>query len=310
MNFLELLEGLRTPLFDRIFQFVTFFGEETLFMIIAMTFFWCIDKKTGYFLLYISFLGNMVNQFFKLLFLIPRPWVIDPDFTIVESARAGATGYSFPSGHTQNAAGLFLGVARARKEILIGIVCVAITLLVGFSRMYLGVHTPADVLTSIGVAVLLVMAAYPVFLRAWKKKTWFIPLIAVLLGVAAALVLYIELAPVPARAIAQFSAECAETSYKMVGGAIGFTLVLWLEQRYIKFSEKAVWWAQILKVALGLGVVLAVRLLLKAPLLSLFGGHLTADAVRYFLMVVVGGAIWPMTFPLFGRLGQKKEQAS
>ena len=308
MDFLRLLEGLRTPFLDQVFQFFTFFGEETLFMVIALAFFWCIDKKTGFFLLYVSFLGNIVNSFLKLIFIVPRPWVLDPKFTIVESARAQATGYSFPSGHTQNAAGLFLGIARARGELWLRIVCVALTLLVGFSRMYLGVHTPADVITSLGVALLLVMLAYPLFYRGFQNPKWLIPLVGFLLAAGAALILYIELAPTPANAIAQFSQDCIESGYKMVGGAVGLALVLWLDQKYIRFSEKAVWWAQLLKLALGLTLVIVIRLLLKEPLLALFGGHNAGNAVRYFLMVVFGGALWPLTFRFFGKLGRKKEQ--
>ena len=91
MDFLRLLEGIRTPLFDAVFQFFTFFGEETIFMVVAMAFFWCIDKKTGYLLLYVSFLGNIINTFLKLIFLVPRPWVRDKHFKIVDSARAEAT---------------------------------------------------------------------------------------------------------------------------------------------------------------------------------------------------------------------------
>jgi membrane-associated phospholipid phosphatase len=305
MEFLRLLEGLRTPFFNAVFQFFTFFGEEMLFMVIAMTVFWCIDKKSGYFLLYVSFLGNLINSFLKLIFIIPRPWVLDSKFSIVESARAEATGYSFPSGHTQSAAGLFLGIARFRKELWIRIVCIVLTLLVGFSRMYLGVHTPADVITSLGVALLLVLLAYPLFTRAWNDTKWLIPLVGLLLAVGIALILYIELVPLPANAILQFSADCAESSYKMFGGAVGLSLVLWLEPKYIRFSEKAVWWAQILKVVLGLALVIAVQSLTKAPLLALCGGHNAGNAIRYFLMVVVGGALWPLSFKFFGKLGQK-----
>ena len=310
MDFLRLLEGIRTPLFDAVFQFFTFFGEETIFMVVAMAFFWCIDKKTGYLLLYVSFLGNIINTFLKLIFLVPRPWALDKDFTIVESARAEATGYSFPSGHTQNSAGMFFGLTWARKELWIRIVCIALALLVAFSRMYLGVHTPADVLVSLGVALLLVAVAYPLLNRAWDNAKWFVPLVSVLLAVGVALILYIELVPMPANAIAQFSLECNETGYKMVGGAFGFALVLWLERKYINFSVKAVWWAQLLKLVLGLGIVIAVRMALKAPLLALCGGHNAGNAIRYFLMVLVGGALWPLTFKFFGKLGQKKEQAA
>lgn len=310
MDFLRLLEGLRTPFFDTIFQFFTYFGEETIFMVVAMGFFWCIDKKTGYLLLYVSFLGNIINTFLKLIFLIPRPWVLDKNLTIVESARSGATGYSFPSGHTQNSAGLFLGIARARKEVWLQIVCVVLTLLVAFSRMYLGVHTPADVLVSLGVALVLVLTAYPLLNKAWDNAKLFVPLIAVLLAVGIALILYIELIPMPSNAIVEFSLSCNESGYKMVGGAFGFAAVLWLERKYINFSVKAVWWAQLIKLVAGLGLVIAVQTLTKAPLLALFGGHNAGNAVRYFLMVLTGGALWPMTFKFFGKLGRKKALAA
>ena len=310
MDFLRLLEGLRTPFFDMVFQFFTYFGEETIFMVVAMFFFWCIDKKTGYLLLYVSFLGNIINTFLKLLFLVPRPWVLDKNLTIVESARAGATGYSFPSGHTQNSAGLFLGIARARKELWVRVVCIALTLLVAFSRMYLGVHTPVDVLASLGIALLLVLVAYPLLSRAWDNAKWFAPLLGILLAVGIALILYVELTPMPANAIAEFSLSSNESAYKMVGGAFGFAAVLWLERKYIRFSVKAVWWAQLLKLVIGLGLIIAVQTLTKSPLLALFGGHNAGNAVRYFLMVLVGGALWPMTFKFFGKLGQKKEQTA
>ena len=73
-------------------QFFTLFGEELLFMVLALAVYWCVSKEEGYYLLFVGFLGTIVNQFLKLLFRIPRPWVRDPNFTIVESARSGATG--------------------------------------------------------------------------------------------------------------------------------------------------------------------------------------------------------------------------
>lgn len=111
MNLLYALERLRTPFWDAVFSAVTHLGEETVFMVAAILIFWCVSKEEGYYLLLMGFFGTVVNQFLKLLFRIPRPWVRDPDFTIVESARAQATGYSFPSGHTQNAVATFGGIA-------------------------------------------------------------------------------------------------------------------------------------------------------------------------------------------------------
>lgn len=308
MEFLRLLEGIRTPFFNTVFQYLTLFGEETLFMVVAMIVFWCVDKKNGYFLLYVSFLGATINQFLKLIFCVPRPWVIDPDFKIVESARDAATGYSFPSGHTQSAAGLFLGIARFRRETWLRIVCIVLALLVGFSRMYLGVHTPADVLTSLGVALLLVMGAYPLFYRAWRNTKWFVLLAGLLLLTGIALLIYVEFVPLPANAIAEFSADGAKTAYVMFGASLGLTLTLWLETKYVRFNERAVWWAQVLKAVIGLGLVIGIRILLKTPLLSLCGGHNVAHTIRYFLMVSFGGVVWPLTFKFWAGLGKGKDK--
>ena len=110
MNFLKWLESVRTPFFDVFFSLITHLGEETVFIVVGLVFFWCINKKQGYYLLSVGFLGTVINQFLKLTFRIPRPEKLSPGFTIVESAREAATGYSFPSGHTQTAVGVFGGL--------------------------------------------------------------------------------------------------------------------------------------------------------------------------------------------------------
>ena len=146
MAFLRFLEGIRTPIGNVFFSTVTHLGEETIFILVGLLFFWCISKKQGYFILSVGFLGTVMNQFLKLVFRIPRPWVRDPEFTIVESARAEATGYSFPSGHTQSSVGVFGSIARITGNKVLRILCIAACVLVPLSRLYLGVHTPADVI--------------------------------------------------------------------------------------------------------------------------------------------------------------------
>ena len=149
MELLYWLESIRTPIGDTFFSLITHFGEETLFIIAGLLFFWCIDKMEGYFLLSVGLSGTVINQFLKLWFRIPRPWVKDPNFTIVESARAEATGYSFPSGHTQSSVGIFGGLARWNKTLWLRGISIALCVLVPLSRLYLGVHTPLDVGVSI-----------------------------------------------------------------------------------------------------------------------------------------------------------------
>ena len=109
MQLLYALAKLRTPFLDTVLGALTNCGGEIVFMAVAIIVFWCVSKSCGYYMLTVGFVGTIVNQFLKLVFRIPRPWVLDPDFQIVESARAGATGYSFPSGHTQNVVGTLGG---------------------------------------------------------------------------------------------------------------------------------------------------------------------------------------------------------
>ena len=178
MEFLRFLESIRTPVGDFFFSTLTHLGSETLFMIISLVFFWCLDKKRGYFLLFTGFTGITCIQLLKMLFRIPRPWILDPTFTIVEAAREGATGYSFPSGHTLCGTTLFGGLAISAKHRAMRISGIAICLLVGLSRMYLGVHTPLDVSVSLLVGGLILVLCYPLFFKYYEKPTFMFALIS------------------------------------------------------------------------------------------------------------------------------------
>lgn len=312
MSFLYLLESIRNPVFDFIFSFITLFGEETIFMAVGMIVFWCFDKFQGYYLLCTGFLGTVINQSLKMIFRIPRPWVKDPGFTIVESAREAASGYSFPSGHTQTSVGVFGGLARWNKNTVVRILAIAACVLVPLSRMYLGVHTPLDVGVSIVIALILVFALYPLFKRAAKcPKAMYIFLYS-LIAITLAFLLFVSYFPFPQEVYSVVNVHnlisARKNAYTLLGCSIGLLTIYWFDNKYVKFSTKAVWWAQIIKVIGGLALVLIVKELLRAPIDALCNGHLIARAVRYFLMVLVGGALWPMSFKYFSKLKTKKKE--
>ena len=142
MGILRFLESIRTGVGDFFFATVTHIGEEIFFLAIAILFYWCINKRQGYYILMTGVVGSVINQWLKILFRIPRPWILDPTFTPVGDAVAEATGYSFPSGHTQNVAGTFGCIGRDSSKKWVKLSSLAVILLVAFSRMYLGVHTP------------------------------------------------------------------------------------------------------------------------------------------------------------------------
>ena len=94
----------------------------------------------------------------------------------------------------------------------------------------------------------------------------------------------------------------------MLALAIGVCIIYPLDRHWLKFETKAVWWAQILKVVLGLIVVLIVKEGTRAPLDALCGGHMIARAIRYCLVVMTAGIAWPLSFRLFGKLGKGKNK--
>lgn len=304
MQLLYALQEIRSPALDAVLQLITRLGEETVFMVVAIVVFWCVSKKGGYYLLSVGFLGTVANQWLKIAFRIPRPWVLDPNFQIVESAREAATGYSFPSGHTQSAVGTFGGLARMTKVKWLRWVCIALALLVAFSRMYLGVHTPLDVGVSLVLATVMVLVFWPIVEKAEEKPAVLGWLLLVLLAVCGAFLVYLKVYPFPADVDAENFAHAVENAWKLTGAIGGMLIAWWVDRRFIHFDTKAVWWAQLIKVALGLAVVVGIKSGLKAPLIALIGNAGVANAVRYGLMVIFAGAVWPLTFKFWGKCGK------
>ena len=305
MQLLYALQEIRSPALDAVMQLITRLGEETIFMVAAIVVFWCVSKKGGYYLLSVGFLGTVANQWLKIAFRIPRPWVLDPNFEIVESAREAATGYSFPSGHTQSAVGTFGGMARMTKVKWLRWVYIAIALLVSFSRMYLGVHTPLDVGVSLAIAAVMVLVLWPIVEKAEEKPAVLGWLLLFLLAVCGAFLVFLKVYPFPADVDAENFAHAVENAWKLTGAIAGMLIAWWADRKFIRFEVEAVWWAQIVKVALGLAIVVGIKSGLKAPLIALIGNAGIANAVRYGLMVVFAGAVWPVTFRFWGKCGRK-----
>ncbi len=309
MSFLYALESIRNPFLDALFSVITLCGEETLFMAIGMVIFWCFNKHEGYFLLCVGFIGTVTNQFLKMLCRVPRPWVKDPSFTIVESAREAATGYSFPSGHTQTSVGLFGGVARWNRSRGLRWGMVALCVLVPLSRMYLGVHTPADVGVSILIAIALVFGFYPLFRRAMENPALMMGILAALTALMVAYLCYVCLHTFPEGVYLPENVGNLESARKngftLLGCILGLLVIYPIDLKWLRFETKAVWWAQILKAVGGLALVLAAKELLRFPLDAILPADSWARMLRYFLIVIVGGLLWPMTFRFFSKLGQK-----
>lgn len=299
MGFLYMLEGLRSPLLDKLFAALTFLGGEIVFVAVAIIVYWCVSKKNGYYLIAAGVGGTVVNQVLKIVCAVPRPWVKDPNFTIVESARAEATGYSFPSGHSQNSAVAMGGLARSVKKTWLRWLCGALVAVVCFSRMYLGVHTPADVLVGLGTGLVLIFGLWPIFQASEEKPGIITAVFAVITALALAAVLFVQLHAWPADIDQVNLAEAGKNTYTMLGIAAAVLVAAPIERRYIDFRTEAPLKIQVIKCALGLGLVVGLRVALKVLLKALMGGNPAADAVRYFIIVLFATLVWPLTFRWF-----------
>ena len=303
MGLLYFLEKLRVPVLNELMLLVTQLGEETAFLVLELIIFWCVDKRRGYYVMAVGFVGTTLNQILKLICRVPRPWELDQNFTILEQARDAAKGYSFPSGHTSTAVGTFGAIAMTEKRRWIKVICVTLMVLVGFSRMYVGVHTPYDVVAGAACALVLVFGMKPIVMDNRDKAMKI--LLASMLALGIGYLLYVECYPFPADFDAHNLTSATENAYTMIGCLIGVAVVYAAEKRWINFSVEGKWWVQLIKIVLGLLLVLAVKSGLKEPLILLFGSELIARAVRYFLVVLTAGLLWPMTFRFWNRLGSK-----
>ena len=303
MPLLYFFESIRTPWLDRLMLILTELGGETAFLAVALIMFWCVDKRKAYYLMSVGFIGTIGSQFLKIACQIPRPWVRDPGFTIVEAAREGAGGYSFPSGHSQSAVGTFGSIAITAKQKWLRILSVFVCILVPVTRMYLGVHTPQDVLVGSAISVLLLFALKGVVFGHDGKQ---IPMLfAGLVFLSIVYVAYIELFPFPTDIDPHNMASARKNAYTLLGTMLGMAAVYWTDETRLHFSTEGTLKTQFLKVLGGIAVVLLIKEGLRIPLDTIFGGHLIARSIRYNLIVLFAGIVWPMSFPAISRWAER-----
>ena len=301
MEFLYLLEKIRNPVFDFFFLLITHLGEEIAFLAIAIIFFWCVDKRRGYFILLTGLVGTVINQALKLMFKIPRPWIKNPNFTFVGNANVEATGYSFPSGHTQNTAGTFGTIGLTARKRWVRIACIVIIVLVSFSRMYLGVHTPLDVGVSLLIAAALIVLFNPIFKsdERFDKCAPFICIGAFVLALSLLLYTFLMSSEGVDAANLLSGKKNAVTLFSCM---LAFPIIYYTDKHVIKFETRAAWYVQFIKIAVGLGVIIVIMKLRPAPLEALFGNFFVARGVRYFLIVIFAGILWPMCFKWLAKI--------
>ncbi len=289
MSFLWLLEGMRTPFLDRLMQLFTYFGQEIVIIAVICAFYWCVDKRFAWLLGFTYFTAGLCVQALKITFRIPRPWALDPKFHAVESALPAATGYSFPSGHTQGATCLFFPLALRSRRVWAKLLYVLAFVLVGFSRMYLGCHTPKDVLVSMGLSVLISCVLWHnqdlLLDRARHPAAAAAVLAVISFGVAG----YALILNGSGAIDMEYAADCC----KSAGAGLGFAVGWYVERRYLDFATgQAGIWRRAARLAAGL----AFTLLIKEAFPVFFGTSILAKSAEYFILVLWVLVIYPCLF--------------
>ena len=237
---------------------MTWLGELNTAIVIMALLYWCVSKDFGtYFLM--GWSGNrLVNGMLKVTVCAYRPWIRDARILPYGDSITTATGYSFPSGHTMNAATLYGGGA-VRRDIprVLRIVLGLLVLLVGFSRNYLGVHTPQDVLVG-AVAGILVMCL-TIKLMQWVKIHPEKDLLVVCIGVGIAILvaIYAAVKPYPtdtdaAGRVLVEGAKMANDTFKGVSWCVAFLTGWILERRFVQFSTNISMMKRITRLTVGL----------------------------------------------------------
>ena len=294
INILLALQEFRNSVGEFLAEFLskmTFLGEKSTVLVIIAIIYWCISKEYGgYFLL--GMCGNRIlNGFLKVTACAYRPWIRDARIIPHGNSMETATGYSFPSGHSTNAATLYGGGA-IRKELprILRIFIAVILVLIAFSRIYLGVHTPQDILVGslLGLLVMWLTLKLVQWVEVHPDKDIMVMLIGI--GIAVAVAIYASVKPYPehydaAGELLVDGAKMAKDTYKSVGMSIGFLSGWVLERRCIGFSTDAPMLTRITRLVTGLFGYYVVDLILAFFLKEWIpgtGGIIASNFIQMF----------------------------
>lgn len=290
ISIITAIQQVHGPLLDAFFRAITFLGDEQFYLMLIPVLVWCLDFRFGVRLAALFLLARYLNAVLKDLIQHPRPFVLEPAVKLAE-----AEGYGLPSGHAQSAIVVWGTLASRWRMAWFLALAVALVVLIGFSRVYLGVHFPTDVVAgwAIGGILLAVYLAVQPPTERWVSRLKLRWQILLALGIPMVLVVLYP------------SKDTVTTLAPLTGAGLGFVLA----NRHVRFDAGGRWWLRLARFLIGTVVVLALYLGLKA-LLPGEGSrlYLVFRFLRYALMGfwITLGAPW-----LFGllKLAKPRKQA-
>jgi len=248
---IEILQSLFAHEFDWIFVAITLLGNDMFLAGLSALVYWCSDKSRGRIVTYVLFFGAYLNFFLKILVPWPRPPV---ELRMIEKNE---TSYGFPSGHVQDSTTFWTWIALDLRRWTLAALGVAIVAAVGISRIYLGVHYPAQVIGgyTIGLVVAVIGMFLMQYLPAQTKENS--PMLESLFGIAIL---------IPLTVVAVLGVIAEGNPGRIGGYLFGFWLGTLAEARFVGFTTDVTGAQKILRIAIG-GVVTGVSVLVLGLIL-------------------------------------------
>ena len=302
INYLLFLQDLRNAtggMFDEFFNALSKFAVDVL-PLLAFVLLWCSDKKWGYRFISTYSVGELLNGLIKLTVCAYRPWIRSDLIEPAGDSKVAATGYSFPSGHTLNATMHYGNVAVWQKKDRrwLAIVCAVLIVLTGFSRNFLGVHTPQDVFVAFLESVLLIFVVGKVQ-KALEGKDQLIDRLTIAgFFVVIAAILYITLKPYPMDyvngALLVDPQVMMNDSFKAAGGLTGFLLGSYIERHYIHYEIPEASKRLPLLTWIGFAIIFSWKTYFApATVVAAFGGH-WGNFLTRFILFLFALVAWPV----------------
>lgn len=242
---IEFLQSFSNPILDTVFQFITAFAEQIVMMVVISYLFWCTERSFGFKFILTTMSGFSVNGFLKNIFRVERPFVKYEGIKAIRTQTA--TGYSFPSGHTQTATMVY-GPFGIKKRGIILVLSAIFIFLIGVSRVYLGVHTVYDVLGGLIVGIIWSIFSYKLYDYLEKKNNPLYFLVYLIPAIISLLTVNLK-----------FPGD----TFTLAGSTIGAVVGVVFENKYVRFEPKAIPKIQVLKMAIGLIVALVIQSIFK-----------------------------------------------